>query len=112
MNKRKRRKSSSRGRRPRPSAPQGKMSPSAGKVDIHWVTDRGWVHTHGMDALGLPELEIRDCPAYFGEAAARILRQVCDYMLDSGKVVKAGENMGISERTMFHFRIKHQCKPQ
>jgi hypothetical protein len=53
--------------------------------------------------LGLPELEIRDCPAFLGESAARILLAVCDYMLDSGTVVKAGETMGISDKTRFRF---------
>lgn len=78
-------------------------SPSEGKVQMHWVTDQGWIHTHGMDAIGRPELEIRDCPSYLGEAAARILREVCDYMLNTGRVVKAGENMGVSPKTVFHF---------
>ena len=72
------------------------QSPSQGKVAYHEVIDgdntNGWIHTHGMDALGLPELEIRNCPLFLGEFAAEILRTVCDYMLDSGKVVKAGRN--------------------
>jgi hypothetical protein len=84
-----------------------RMSPSKGKVKMHWIMDggrtKGWVHTHGMDRLRLPELEIRECPAFLGESAAHILRAVCDYMLDSGTAVKAGETMGISERTTFRF---------
>jgi hypothetical protein len=82
-------------------------SPSKGKVEFHWITDggktKGWVHTHGMDRLGLPELEIRDCPAFLGESAVRILREVCDYMLNLGTVVQAGETMGIWDRTRFRF---------
>ena len=82
-------------------------SPSEGKVTIDWVTTggeaKGWIDTHGMADLGLPEPEVRDCPAFLGEPAARILRAVCDYMLDSGTAVKAGETMGISDRTKFRF---------
>jgi hypothetical protein len=81
--------------------------PSEGKVTIHWVMDgretKGWVHTHGMADLGLPELEVRGCPTFLGESAASILLGVCDYMLDSGMVVRAGETMGISDKTRFRF---------
>ena len=81
--------------------------PSEGKVEIHCVMDgaetKGWIHTHGMANKGLPELEIRDSPAFLYEASARILLEVCDYMLDSGKAVKAGVTMGIWDRTEFRF---------
>lgn len=82
-------------------------SPSQGKVKMEWVTDgkdtKGWIHTHGMAALGCAELEIRDCPAFLGEAAIHILRAVCDYMLESGVAVQAGETMEISNHTKFRF---------
>jgi len=78
-----------------------------GKVKFHWLVDgretKGWIHTHGMEDLGLPELEIRDCPAFLGEAAMRILRAVCDYMVGSGVAVQAGETMEISDITQFRF---------
>ena len=46
---------------------EAKSSPAKGKVCFHWLVDgetKGWIHTHGMDVLGLPELEIRSCPAF------------------------------------------------
>ena len=87
---------------------EAESSPSKGKVRFHWLIDgdtKGWIHTHGMDVLGLPELELRGCPAFLAESAVHLMRSVCDYMLASGKVVKAGENMATSDRTMFSFAI-------
>jgi hypothetical protein len=75
-------------------------------LQIHLATNDEagcWLHTHGMDVHGLPELEVRDCPTFLAEAAAEILRSVCDYMLESDKVVKAGENMRVSANTLFGF---------
>jgi hypothetical protein len=78
-----------------------------GRVKFHHVTDgretKGWVHTHGMDDFGLPELEMRDIPGFLVEEAARMLKGVCDYMLDSGNKVCLGETMAFSERTVFRF---------
>jgi hypothetical protein len=57
----------------------------------------------GMDRLGLPELEMREVPAFLSEAAANILRHACDYMIDSGKTVVVDETMAVSPRTAFRF---------
>ena len=64
---------------------------------------KGWVHTHGMDRLGLPELEMRDVPGFLAESAAALLEHICDYMIDSGKKVSVGETMAVSKRTTFRF---------
>lgn len=66
---------------------------------IHLVTGgegtQGWVHTHGMDKFGLAELEIRGLPLFMGHAAADLLNQIADYMLNSGHEVKAGQMLQI-----------------
>lgn len=72
-------------------------------VLIHHVIEDGWIHTHGMDAFGLPELEIRNVPALFVEAAAHILREACHYMKTPGVVVRVGETMAVSPKTAFQF---------
>jgi hypothetical protein len=73
------------------------------KIKLHWIISTGWVHTHGMDALGLPELEVRHVPGFLAEPAARLLKEVCLYMRETGKIVRAGETMCVSERTRFQF---------
>jgi hypothetical protein len=73
-----------------------------GRVKLHCLTDgdnKGWVHTHGMDVFGLPELEMRGIPGFLVEDAARVLKHVCDYMIDSGNRVCLGETMALSDRT-------------
>jgi hypothetical protein len=76
-------------------------------IQIHHVIGgsdtKGWVHTHGMDRLGLPELEMREVPGFLVETAASILREACGYMIDSGKKVSLGETMAISDRAVFRF---------
>lgn len=77
------------------------------RIDLHYVISgrdtKGWVHTHGMNQYGLPELESRDVPGFLAEAAAAILNTVCDYMLDSGEIVSLGQTMALSPRTRFRF---------
>lgn len=72
-------------------------------VRFDWVLGTGWVHSHGMDRYGLPELEVRNVPDFLAEAAARLLRHVCNYMLDSGRTVRAEETMATSPNTRFRF---------
>jgi len=76
-------------------------------VHFHHVTSgentKGWVHSHGMDQQGLPELEMRNVPAFLVEAAADILRETCKYMIESGNKVSLGETMAVSDRTVFRF---------
>jgi rubredoxin len=78
-----------------------------GRIQFHHVISgsdtKGWVHTHGMDRFGLPELEMRNVPGFLAEVAANILREACDYMIDSGRQVSLGETMAVSERTVFRF---------
>jgi hypothetical protein len=67
-------------------------------VDVHLVTDgesRGWAHTHGMERLGLPNLQIFGIPLFMGPAAAGILNSIADYMVTSGKKVEVGQKMGL-----------------
>ncbi|OJW13158.1 MAG: hypothetical protein BGO49_20385 [Planctomycetales bacterium 71-10] len=90
--------------------PVMRSSATRERVRIHWVTDSGWLHTHGMDSLGLPELEIRDVPGFLAEDAGRLLRHVCDYMADSGARIKSGETMATSPRTRLKF-VKPEPMP-
>ncbi len=68
---------------------------------LHHVTGTGWVHTHGLADLGLPELEIRGVPDFLAEDAARLLKLVARYMKTNR--VKLGETMATSPRTAFRF---------
>ncbi len=79
-------------------------------ISIQYVIDSGWLHTHGMDAEGLPELEMRHVPAFLADAAAGLLRQVCGYMLESGTSIRADETMSTSPRTRFKF-VKPEPMP-
>lgn len=66
-------------------------------IQIDAVTNgpaKGWVHTHGLGEFGKPELEIRNVPPMFFGAAAMILNEIADYMLnDAPKPVLAGQTM-------------------
>ena len=62
-------------------------------VELDYVMGLGWIHTHGMEKAGLPELEIRNVPSFFARPAAKLLNDVCDYMIRTGKHVQAGESM-------------------
>ena len=81
--------------------------PVVQRIECHYVISgietKGWVHTHGMDRFGFPELEIRNVPAFLVGGAAVILRTVGNYMIDSGKKVSLGETMAISDESVFRF---------
>lgn len=52
---------------------------------LHHVTDgpaKGWLHTHGLAAHGKPELEMRNVPLFLGAAAAGLLNDLADYLLN------------------------------
>lgn len=66
-------------------------------IEIHKVTEgpaKGWVHTHGLAALGYPELEIRSVPSMFIVPAAMMLNDVADYLVNrSAGPLLAGHEM-------------------
>jgi hypothetical protein len=72
-------------------------------VRIDHVIGSGWIHTHGMAAEGYPELEIMRIPLFLGKPASVLLYDVCDYMLRTGRRVKAGETMAASSGAVFRF---------
>jgi hypothetical protein len=65
------------------------------EVVLHHVTDgpaRGWLHTHGLAAHGMPELELRDVPLFLGRAGAGLLNELAAYLLnDAPKPFAAGD---------------------
>ena len=85
-------------------------------IHIHMITStiehspqRGWVHTHGMAALELPELEIRGVPLILMYDAASLLNHVAQYMLDGkrglhgARPVKLHEKMGVGHSRIVYF---------
>jgi hypothetical protein len=65
-------------------------------VRIDHVIGTGWIHTHGLQNEGYPELEIRGVPLFLAKPASELLYDVCDYMLGTRKRVQAGETMASS----------------
>lgn len=60
----------------------------------------GWVHTHGLAALGLPELEIRGVkPSFLMSAAAALLRDIAEYMAHGPRAVRVGDELVLDEHT-------------
>jgi hypothetical protein len=55
------------------------------EINLHHVTDgpaKGWLHTHGLAAHGRPELEMRNVPLFLGAAAAELLNDFADDLLN------------------------------
>jgi hypothetical protein len=76
-------------------------------VRVEGVTDgSGWVHTHGMVTLGLPELEMRGVPLYLMGAASRLMNIIASYMYEGKNghpgthPVRAGESLQIGNITV------------
>jgi hypothetical protein len=79
-------------------------------VTIHMVSagsQQGWVHTHGMDQLGLPELEVRHVPQFLMRPTAELLWAVAEYMLQGERPVRVGEHMQVSGYGILTFRAAH-----
>ena len=70
-------------------------------IRVHWLIEDGWVHTHGLDALGFPELEARHIPGFLGEFADELLRATAWYMIVTGRRIHPGEEVPLSARTRF-----------
>jgi hypothetical protein len=84
----------------------------AKNVKVDGVIGQGWVHTHGMAALGLPELEIRGVPNFLFDAAAGLLHHVAEYMIRAKRKgpVKLGQTMAVSDHCAFRF-VKAEAQP-
>jgi Domain of unknown function (DUF4261) len=82
----------------------------AKRFNMHWVIGTGWIHTHGMEERGYPEVEVRGVPDFLAESVAGLIRHVCDYMLDEAVSIKPGETMQTSPRTRFQL-IKPEPLP-
>ena len=60
----------------------------------------GWVHTHGLEEFGLPELEIRSVPHVFLlPCAAVIVTEVADYLLNGERPVALGDSLVLDDMT-------------
>lgn len=78
----------------------------------------GWVHTHGMDTYGLPELEIRDVhPIFMMVDAGLTLNHIAQYMVDGlanrggAKPIKLGQNMGLGQGVFVSFKRSEPINP-
>lgn len=76
-------------------------------IAIHLISDKegspahGWVHTHGLEKFGLPELEIRGLQTFLYGAAGGILNQVGEYMIElkgEGRSINLGESMQLGDK--------------
>ena len=66
-------------------------------IDVHYVGDRRWMHTHGMDMFGLPDLEARGVPGWLVYQAARVMNNICDYLVHCGETVDEGDPFEIGD---------------
>lgn len=64
-----------------------------------------WVHSHGMEKFGLPELEMRDVPLVFSFAAGVMINVVADYMFNE-KRVKLGEVVEHDRELFYLMRLE------
>jgi hypothetical protein len=71
--------------------------------NVHGVPEQGWVHTHGLHELGLPELEMLHVPGFLMEDAARLLNHVAEYLRKPHSPVLVGQTMQVSRHTRFRF---------
>ncbi len=82
-------------RRPRDGTSGRQRLDPKREIVVHHVTDgpaKGWLHTHGLAAHDRPELEIRDVPAFLAAAAAGLLNDIADYLLnDASAPLVAGD---------------------
>jgi hypothetical protein len=89
-------------RRARPVRRGPRLDPRR-EIVLHYITEgpaRGWLHTHGLAVHGRPELEIRNVPLFLRGAAANLLNDLADYLLnDAAKPLVAGELIDLGGTT-------------
>lgn len=76
--------------------------PSVMRIDmvVEGSDGGGWVHTHGLEQFGLPELEIRSVShVLLLPSAAVILTEVADYLLNGERPVAAGDALVLGDMT-------------
>jgi len=88
-------------------------------MEIRFVFDEpgnpihGWVYTIGLAKQQLPELEIREVPTFMFAAAATILNNVADYMLNEELPIGLNETMELGSKfCIFRFVKKPPIEGQ
>jgi hypothetical protein len=74
-------------------------------VVVHLV--EGWVHTHGMNELGLPELEMKNIPLFLMRDAGKLINHIASYMhknKDGSNPVKLGQRFATNALCVVEFK--------
>lgn len=80
-------------------------------LSIHMVFDgeqtKGWVHTHGMNKFGHPELEVRGVsPVFLMPMVGNLLNNIADYMLNTDNKVIEGHKMTVGPFTFRFMKLE------
>lgn len=79
-------------------------------VSIHCESYLDWFYTTGMSEYGLPELEMRNVPAFLEEAVKEVLMDICEELLDKCPPLQITDWLSFAEpdissaNTIFVFR--------
>jgi hypothetical protein len=86
-------------------APRAMMSMAVERPETHitlhdevWAADRRWLHTHGVQKYGQPEIDLRDVPTPLAREAREVLRQVVS-SLTQGFTLRTGQQVLIEGTT-------------
>jgi hypothetical protein len=63
----------------------------------------GWLHTHGMEKLGLPNFEVRGVPGDLAPTAAGVLGEVCDTVRRQNRAVRHGDEIQLPSGVRVRF---------
>jgi hypothetical protein len=88
---------------PKESNREARVQRTRELVEVHGIIDDSWVHTQGLAALGLPELEIRGVPNFLYPEAGQLLLHIADYMIHDKAQIQPGQTMRTGPGQYFRF---------
>ena len=74
--------------------------PCAAHLSIHdeaWGADRRWLHTHGLQKFGRPELDLADVPVALSGEAEAFLAEVAENLAQGQRLI-AGQEIDLEEQ--------------
>jgi hypothetical protein len=68
-------------------------------TNVHFVKENSscWMHTHGLDQFGVPDLEMRFGDEIEYNEQYRVLANAARYMIERGPILKPGDTIRLTE---------------
>ncbi len=78
---------------------------------VHFMSDARWIHTHGLEQFGLPDIEIRYKDRWREDYYGDLIANAAIYCIEKGPVLKVGNNAEMMSDGVMYKVIRPRLEP-